>query len=130
VDERYRAYYEDTYRRLTDPTTGSPLERDCAHKLTEALADAESALTAHTGKTLRPDARLWLHVNLLQMVVAPVRAQQPEQLEDLFAALTDDLQLLLTRAAAGEGQTEVSAYRVMAALSIAWEQLAIASWQR
>jgi hypothetical protein len=128
VDERYLVYFDETYRRLTGPSTGSPVERDCVHKLPEALAVAESALTAQTGKTLRADARLWLHLNLLQMVIAPVAAERRERLDGLFEALRADLQLVLTRAAVGEGLTEVSAYRVMVVLARAWEELAVAGW--
>ncbi len=59
-----------------------------------------------TGKTLRAGARLWLHVNVLKMAIAPVRAERPELLE----ALRGDLGLVLPRAAAGDGVTEVSAF--------------------
>jgi hypothetical protein len=98
-------------------------------RLAEALDAADIRLTTQTGKHLRADACLWLYLNLLHMVIVPVSAERPERLDELFATLAGDLPAVLSRAAAGEAQTEVSAYRAMVALSTAWEQLAIAGLQ-
>jgi hypothetical protein len=128
MDERYLVCFEDAYRRLTGESADAAVVATtelAGQRLTEALAEAEGTLTALTGRRLRADARLWLYLNLLYMVIVPVSTARPERLDDLFDTLAGDLRKVLSRAAASEAHTELSAYRVMATLSMAWEQLAI-----
>jgi hypothetical protein len=132
MDERYGAYFDGAYLRSVDASpdrVNRSEDRPARGRLAVALADAEEALHAETGLRLRPDARLWLYLNLQQMVIAPVEAVAPGRLDDLFDALAPDLHEVLARAASSEPEAELSAYRVCRALSAAWERLAVAGGQ-
>ena len=97
--------------------------------VSEAVDDAVAEL--RLARTLRPDARHFLEVNLHQMVVLPLlhpEAPGPRTSgEGIQSILREDV-LTILRAARGEkNENEISAHAILSAISDLWRKLRASS---
>jgi len=97
--------------------------------IAEAIRVAEERLSM--GERVRPDARLFLLVNLDQMVVLPVGLAGVEELtrhryHGLLRTIVDDVMLLLSTAARDASNETVSAHHLITALATRWKDLKLA----
>ena len=147
--------YAGQYRAAVGPEP--QLARD-TETIRRAIDAAEAEIARSTGQTLRSDARYFLLVNLMQMVLLPFRLHEgplstrgvfgePGSFsgggtsDDLISSLGDDLKLILRYAAGRQGQgggfqyssatqdREISSHLVMEAVVANWSQLKLASFR-
>jgi len=78
-------------------------------------------------KQLRPDAKLFLLINFLQMVVIPVSLAGKRQETDLGRSLFADIVSLLKEAAGETTGRDVSSHAVLKALTKYWMKLNLSS---
>jgi hypothetical protein len=117
VREEYYPEFNRLYRNYGEDDGDLPLIRRVRNVIDRAANAAELE-----GLPLRPDARLFMLVNLHQLVVLPM-TEGPEQVkpDDLFPRLDADVRrlLLLLREEFRE-HAAVSSHAVLAALATHW----------
>jgi len=76
-------------------------------------------------RRLRPDARLFLFVNLHQMIALPLAYAQAVQLEvrPVDSMIRDDVRTVLEAAATESKEDEISGHAVLTALNNVWGKL-------
>jgi hypothetical protein len=89
----------------------------------DAISDALGDLGL-SSQQLRPDARLFLLVNLHEMIVLPLSAS-PGRLEGqrLAELLRNDVRTILEAAREPTGNNEISGHAVINAISRVWDKL-------
>jgi hypothetical protein len=91
----------------------------------EAFGDRASQfiVSPYAGRQLRPDAKLFLLINFLQMIVLPVSFARRTSEADLGQALFVDTVSLLQDAAEETRDRDVSSHAVLKALTKNWNKL-------
>lgn len=130
MDDRFREYFSQRVRELEDPERFGAVpalsERErhpVADEAARAALDAARTEASDTGVELREDAQLVLLLLAYELVARPVSAARPQDSRGLAPDLTDDARLLVRRAAKEAPGPEVSAHRVVNALSQVWDEL-------
>jgi hypothetical protein len=111
--------FEDLYKRYLHgeaPDKGSLQALGwIGEEIDQAVADLG------IGERIRPDARLFILVNLHQMIVSPLLKVREIPLEELRAMVAKDLQTSLRQALQGGG--EISGHAVLNAVHHLWKHL-------
>jgi hypothetical protein len=116
-----QSQYEAEYQRV--PRRFPPIfDMRNVRTVEDAIRDAERLLPP--GKSLRPDARLFLFVNTHQMVALPLSYNEGARLEQLpvDADIRSDLETIVV-AAADRPESEISSHAVVSALDRVWSNL-------
>ena len=124
IYERYRIsqYQRDSYissRRWL----GSSFDILTFKRIEDAVAEAVAEL--RLVRRLRPDAQLFLQVNLHQMVALPLAFEGSVQPTGLNELLLADTLTVLRAASEAAGDGEISGHTVIDALATTWENLGI-----
>ena len=111
--------YRDLYERYVREHSGEEAPRQLLSEITGAIDRAAAYL--QLGERFRPDARLFLLINLHQMVLLPLaRASAiPPEFRD---SLNEDVQAILRRALENGGR-EISGHAVLKAVDQLWKVL-------
>ncbi|HEX8948370.1 MAG TPA: hypothetical protein VF790_05370 [Dissulfurispiraceae bacterium] len=130
----YRDLYEDYQMQgilLTNYLADIPLRphRQPRRTTLRMVVNAIDAAIGELGltKRIRPDARLFLLVNLHQMVVLPLSSGVEPGLEraDLEATLERDVTTILRNAAERAEGSEISAHAILDATADTWRALGV-----
>jgi hypothetical protein len=95
-------------------------------EIRRAIDEAAIRIQVETGIPIRPDAKYFLWVNVLHMIAAPISISEREPLGFVLDAATHDVELLIRAATEGMEdieRREVSAHRIVDALSRSWKAL-------
>ena len=134
MDEIYRDIYSRIYDsariepneelQLNSYWMNQPLNSPLDAGTIRSMIDAAERET-FAGKTqrLRPDAKVFLLINLLQMVAVPVLASGKGRNLELGRLLFDDTITLVRRAADQAKGQEVSSHAVLTAVANNWQKL-------
>jgi hypothetical protein len=96
---------------------------DSAERETFAEPTIGVIFTPYAGRRLRPDAKLFLLINFLQMIVLPVSLSERGSNVDLRRILFADTVTLLKQSADETNERDVSSHAVLKALTKNWKKL-------
>jgi hypothetical protein len=120
VSQYERGYFPPPYRRLMSPRFDILAFRRIEDAITDTLGELRLV------RQLRPDARLFLLLNIHQMVALPLSYEvTPESESNLDSALREDLSTILQAASEESKEGEISGHNVINAISRTWEKLQI-----
>src|SRR5216683_2740954 len=118
MDSEYNAIFSTLYKPLPNILLGPRASRVLQERfqrssegaiVREAIDEVENV----RGYRLRPDAKYFLFVNLMQMVVIPIQVRGGLRLEDLRPALRSDVALIVDQAARQAEGREISGHVVL-----------------
>jgi len=133
MDNEFRPVYEKLYTSYRSPSEVLLRLRDesfrAARMVSESIENVQDELEERKLPRLREDAKYFLLLNLVEMVYVPLCAQQvPPGCRPLVQDLgfQEDIRTIAysaARAAANEGQNDISCHRVIDTLPNTWESL-------
>lgn len=132
MDERYRGIYKDLYYGRIE---GRAPEYDHVKVVRNSIEAASEWVRKMRKVEVREDAKHFLLINTVDMIAIPISMAQglpPDP--SLYLAIDHDVVLLLDSAAGRAGieierPREVSAHRIVDALSRNWKKLRLSSFQ-
>jgi hypothetical protein len=139
MDERFHIIYQQlisVYRLAFEKVAGEevPAAKPAASSLEHTVAVLQRVLTEEKvlgGRELRPDAALYLMVNLHQMVVLPLsHPEAPPPPENLEEELREDVRNILAASADAAGdRRDVAASHVVRGTAAVLDKLNLKSWR-
>jgi hypothetical protein len=100
---------------------------DVAERETFGGGTDQLNVSPYAGRRLRPDAKLFLLINFLQMIVIPVILARRQDGPDLGRILFADTVTLLKESADETNETDVSSHSVLKALTKNWQRLNVSA---
>jgi hypothetical protein len=136
MDEQYRQIYSDIYNSTS---YSLPVQSDAVFReefppnsvrTIQAVYEAIESPNLPQGRpqTLREDAKAFLALNFTNLIVAPLLIGGRVSPDDLSRDTQEDINMLVRRAAGGTSG-EVSAHRIVDALSKSWEDLRVGRYE-
>jgi len=137
VDERFEQIFEFLYRgpdadyreqfQYFGPSPRvryQPISVDST--IMQGMIDAAaSSVESSRQLRVRPDARLWLKLNFIDMILVPYILRYPDRAETIIRRIQDDLLTILREAEPSAG--ELSGHDVLRATSEQWPRLSSAN---
>ena len=125
MDSIYEGLFATLYETQSTARMRDGRELGFTDAVRRVIDSATDGIQRNTNVRVRPDAKYFLLVNFVEMLLAPLLLAQREPPELLFEAAAHDIELLI-RGAAFAGSplnSEVSAHRLIDTLSRNWTQL-------
>lgn len=135
MDNEFRPVYDELYRSYRRPSEVLVRLKDesfrAAGMISDSIEKVQGELEDRKLPRLREDAKYFLLLNLVEMVYVPLREQENRLggrplLQDLREGFQEDIRTIAysaARAAADEGQNDISCHRVIDTLHSSWERL-------
>ena len=83
--------------------------------------DAVAQFEAEKGRTVRPDAKLWLLINFRDLILIPLLQRYPARAAETLSRIQNDLRTILGRLSDTVG--EISAHATLQAVATSWSEL-------
>jgi hypothetical protein len=120
MDEQFyaaygRRFYDYEYAREPFADTTRNIVRDAIEEAAHSIRPS-----------IRPDAAVFLLVNIHQLIVLPLVETQREPTDEIFSSIRDDVDYLLKFAgemAVSRGEEVISGHIMVDALSYVWDRL-------
>jgi len=140
MDLEYREIFSMLYSPFTSRySTTRWLSRILSERFTrgpeasavrQAIDEAEEKLLSAKGQGgIRADAKYFLLINLMQMVVVPARVRGSIGLEELRRLLSSDVAFLVNEAARQAEGREISGHVILETVATRWRQLQLSNFR-